>query len=70
MNLLMVTPHLPPHQAANALLPHLLGEALSRRGHTVRLTASTPARCPIVRGNPRAFAQRPLPSMMMATWRG
>ena len=25
MNILMVTPHLPPHQAANALLPHLLG---------------------------------------------
>ncbi len=36
MNLLMVTPHLPPHQAANALLPHLLGEALTRRGHGVR----------------------------------
>jgi hypothetical protein len=27
MNVLMVTPHLPPHQAANALLPHLLGQA-------------------------------------------
>ena len=35
MNVLMVTPHLPPHQAANALLPHLLGEALGRRGHAV-----------------------------------
>lgn len=35
MNVLMVTPHLPPHQAANALLPHLLGEALDRRGHAV-----------------------------------
>ena len=31
----MVTPHLPPHQAANALLPHLLGEALTGRGHDV-----------------------------------
>lgn len=29
----MVTPHLPPHQAANALLPHLLGRALEERGH-------------------------------------
>jgi glycosyltransferase involved in cell wall biosynthesis len=29
----MVTPHLPPHQAANALLPHLLGRALGQRGH-------------------------------------
>lgn len=36
MRLLMVTPHLPPYQAANALLPHLLGEALSSRGHQVR----------------------------------
>ena len=35
MNVLMVTPHLPPYQAANALLPHLLGEALRRRGHEV-----------------------------------
>jgi glycosyltransferase involved in cell wall biosynthesis len=35
MNVLMVTPHLPPHQAANALLPHLLSQALGRRGHAV-----------------------------------
>lgn len=36
MNVLMVTPHLPPHQAANALLPHMLGEALRARRHAVR----------------------------------
>jgi glycosyltransferase involved in cell wall biosynthesis len=36
VNVLMVTPHLPPHQAANALLPHLLGEALGERGHQAR----------------------------------
>ena len=36
MNVLMVTPHLPPHQAANALLPDLLGRALATRGHTAR----------------------------------
>lgn len=36
MNVLMVTPHLPPHQAANALLPHLLGQALRARGHAAR----------------------------------
>jgi glycosyltransferase involved in cell wall biosynthesis len=35
MRILMVTPHLPPHQAANALLPHLLGEGLRARGHQV-----------------------------------
>jgi glycosyltransferase involved in cell wall biosynthesis len=36
VNVLMVTPHLPPHQAANALLPHLLAQGLRRRGHTAR----------------------------------
>ena len=40
----MVTPHLPPHQAANALLPHLLGRGLVERGHSVRfLTFGPPA---------------------------
>lgn len=39
MNVLMVTPHLPPHQAANALLPHLLGRALAGEGHGVRYLA-------------------------------
>ena len=44
MNILMVTPHLPPHQAANALLPHLLGEGLAQRGHSVQfLTFGPPA---------------------------
>ena len=44
MNVLMVTPHLPPHQAANALLPHLLGQELAQRGHSVRyLTFGPPA---------------------------
>ena len=37
---------------------------------TVARTASTPLRCPATRGSSRLFAQRPLPSMMMATWRG
>src|SRR3954451_253540 len=33
-------------------------------------TAWAPASCPLMRDNPRPFAQRPLPSMMMAMWRG
>ena len=37
---------------------------------TVLRKASTPRRWPSTRGRPRAAAQRPLPSMMMATWRG
>jgi glycosyltransferase involved in cell wall biosynthesis len=39
MRILMVTPHLPPHQAANALLPHLVGEVARTRGHEVRFLA-------------------------------
>lgn len=38
----MVTPHLPPHQAANALLPHLLGEGLAATGHAVRFLTFAP----------------------------
>lgn len=38
----MVTPHLPPDQAANALLPQLLREGLTREGHEVRLMAFEP----------------------------
>jgi len=34
---------------------------------TTRRSAATPARCPAMRGNPRRVAQRPLPSMMIAT---
>src|SRR6516164_9124648 len=36
---------------------------------TVRRNASTPRRCPSPRGSPRSAAQRPFPSIMMATWR-
>src|SRR4051812_37224895 len=31
---------------------------------------TSPILCPSVRGRPRALAQRPLPSMTIATWRG
>ena len=37
---------------------------------TVRFSACTPSRWPMARGSPRACAQRPLPSMIRATWRG
>src|SRR5690606_34876050 len=42
----------------------------SRQKSMHRLTARAPARWPIMRGLRRRAAQRPLPSMMMATWRG
>jgi glycosyltransferase involved in cell wall biosynthesis len=38
----MVTPHLPPDQAANALLPQLLRDGMSRAGHEVRLLSFEP----------------------------
>src|SRR3990172_12934 len=37
---------------------------------TTSNNASSPAACPAVRGRPRAVAQRPLPSITIATWRG
>ena len=37
---------------------------------TVRFRASVPARCPSVMPSPRLVAQRALPSMMIATYRG
>ena len=43
----MVTPHLPPYQAANALLPHVLANELEGRGHWVSFftfAAEGPAR--------------------------
>ena len=43
MNVLMVTPHLPPYQAANAILPDLLGRGLRARGHAVDVSPSTTA---------------------------
>src|ERR1700730_8135757 len=42
----------------------------SPAARTVRRSASTPRRCPSPLGNPRAAAQRPFPSMIMATCRG
>ena len=38
----MVTPHLPPDQAANALLPQILREGMSEEGHEVRLLSFEP----------------------------
>src|SRR4029077_19039295 len=42
----------------------------SMHARMIARTASTPRRCPATRGSIRFFAQRPLPSMMIATWRG
>src|SRR4030081_3628218 len=42
----------------------------SLAARTTRRSASTPRRWPSARGKPRAAAQRPFPSMMIATCRG
>jgi hypothetical protein len=40
---------------------------ISPTARTARRNASTPRRWPSLRGRPRSAAQRPLPSMMIAT---
>ena len=55
----MVTPHLPPHQAANALLPHLLGRGLAEQGHSARfLTFSSGDPGPAASRSDVAYVQR------------
>src|SRR6185437_16209772 len=51
--------------------PKMVSQRMLRSGAacTMRFTASTPAWCPTVRGRPRRFAHRPLPSMTIATCR-
>lgn len=46
MTIVHVTPHLPPDQAANALLPHQLGEWARERGDTAHFIAHPPATRP------------------------
>src|SRR3990172_1286007 len=46
------------------------GMPISRAHSTTARTERMPIRCPSTRGSPRSLAQRPFPSMMMATWRG
>ena len=53
MRVCMVTPHLPPEQAANALLPRQLGEALAAHDVTTCYVAHPPA------SGERASARRP-----------
>jgi hypothetical protein len=67
MNVLMVTPHLPPHQAANALLPHLLVKACAR-GHGVRYlhVRAAHAREGVVCAPP-ARARAAIPQLLEAT---
>jgi glycosyltransferase involved in cell wall biosynthesis len=77
MNVLMVTPHLPPHQAANALLPHLLGLGLRREGHAVRFLTFGDAAdgddVTFVRRRSRTFRATRVPQALEAAetwWKG
>lgn len=68
MRIVHVTPHLPPDQAANALLPHQLGEWARERGDTAHFLAHPPVgRAPDARPDvtwiprtPRSWAQKVL----------
>src|SRR5699024_1990054 len=42
----------------------------STAARTISLTTFIPSLCPALRESPRCFAQRPLPSIIMATWLG
>src|SRR5436190_14341289 len=46
MKIVHITPHLPPDQAANALLPFQLGEWAKARGDSVHYIAHPPAAGP------------------------
>jgi glycosyltransferase involved in cell wall biosynthesis len=46
MNIVHITPHLPPDQAANALLPFQLGQWAAARGDSVRFLAHPPVTGP------------------------
>lgn len=54
MNIVHVSPHLPPDQAANALLPAQLGQWLAARGHTVAFVAHDAAQ-----GRPQVAGHMP-----------
>jgi glycosyltransferase involved in cell wall biosynthesis len=74
MRILHVTPHLPPYQAANALLPDLLGREQRRRGHEVGFLTlgSEPDAADVVHVRRRRFARwTRLPQALEAfdTWR-
>jgi len=51
MRIVHITPHLPPDQAANALLPFQLGEWATARGDSVQYIAYPPASGPDPRAN-------------------
>jgi glycosyltransferase involved in cell wall biosynthesis len=54
MRIIHITPHLPPDQAANALLPFQLGEWAAARGDSVHYVAHPPAHAADERPRPHA----------------
>ncbi len=59
MKVCMVTPHLPPDQAANALLPQLLAEGLERRGDEVSFVVFEPKYASAVDRKRTVYIRRP-----------
>src|SRR5688572_9483453 len=78
MRILHVTPHLPPDQAANALLPWQLGNWASETGdeveyvaHPARATGTSPLAGPVtwVERRTSALERLPVIGSLAATWR-
>src|SRR4051794_27789697 len=77
MRICHVSPHLPPDQAANALLPAQLGRWMTDRGDTVAFVAHEPAQVgttrtlspDAVRWIPRRRAADPLRVLKIDAWR-
>ena len=78
MRILHVTPHLPPDQAANALLPWQLGNWASESGdeveyvaHPARATGTAPLAGPVtwVERRTRSLEQLPVIGSLAAAWR-
>lgn len=74
MHILHVTPHLPPDQAANALLPRQLGEWAREAGDTVEYISHPPRQGAGLHPRPQAAARldpvRRGGAGVDATWRG
>ena len=67
MHICHVSPHLPPDQGANALLPTQLGGWLSARGHDVTFLTHEPAQGAVLR-DPLPGLTRHLPRGRHASW--
>jgi glycosyltransferase involved in cell wall biosynthesis len=67
MHICQVSPHLPPDQAANALLPAQLGRWLVDRGHEITFLTHEPTQGGVLRDPPHGLTRR-LPRRGQSSW--